>query len=81
MNDTGNSSGGALPADRVAARATGVGVGLVVFTVLWLVGDRLTSLLWDPPAGPVVAMAGAVVIGGVIAWLVGDRLVRASSAR
>jgi len=80
VSDTGASTGSAALADRVAARATGVGVGLVVFTVLWLVGNRLTSLLWDPPTGPVVAMAGALVTGGVMGWLVGARLVRSVSA-
>ena len=63
-------------ADRLAARATGVGVGLLAFMIAWLVGARVTELIWGPPSSAVVAMALAVVIGIVVAVVAGRRLVR-----
>ena len=63
-------------ADVVAARATGVGAGLVAFMVLWLVGNRVTGVVWAPPAGPVLAMTVAVLGGIFVGWLMGRRLVR-----
>ena len=63
-------------ADRVAARATGVGVGVLAFMVTWLVGARVTELIWDPPSSAVVAMAMAVAVGIVVAIVAGRRLVR-----
>lgn len=63
-------------ADRIAARATGVGVGLLVFMVLWLVGARVTVQIWGPPSSAVVAMVVAVVSGIVVAVVAGRRLVR-----
>jgi hypothetical protein len=47
----------------VAAQAVGVGIGLLGLMVTWLVGSRLAELVWDAPAGPVVAFAAAVVVG------------------
>jgi hypothetical protein len=61
-------------ADLVAARVTGIGIGLVVFMVTWLVGNRLTGLIWDAPVGPVVAMVTAIAAGTLVAVLAGRRL-------
>jgi hypothetical protein len=58
----------------VAARGIGVGIGLIVLMVVWLVGNRLAALLWDPPVGPTVAFATAIVAGGVTAVLFAHRL-------
>ncbi|MEO6143767.1 MAG: hypothetical protein ABIP19_07300 [Dermatophilaceae bacterium] len=63
-------------ADRIAARATGVGVGLLVFMVLWLVGARVTAQIWGPPSSAVVAMVIAVFVGILVAVFAGNRLVR-----
>lgn len=63
-------------ADRVAARATGVGVGLLAFMISWLVGARVTEQLWGPPSSAVVAMAIAVAVGIVVSVVAGHRLVR-----
>ncbi|HEX6206788.1 MAG TPA: hypothetical protein VF058_00360 [Actinomycetota bacterium] len=63
-------------ADRVAAWATGVGIGLIAFMLTWLIGNRLIGLIWPPPVGPTVALAGAVVTGGAVAVVWGRRLTR-----
>ena len=63
-------------ADRVAARATGVGVGLLAFMIAWLVGARVTEQIWGPPSSAVVAMAIAVSVGIVVSAVAGHRLVR-----
>lgn len=65
-------------ADQVAARATGIGIGLAVLMVTWLVGNRLAGLLWDPPLGPSVAIAAAAAAGGVTAVVAARRLGRTS---
>jgi dipeptide/tripeptide permease len=62
-------------AERVGARATGVGVGLLVFMIVWLVGARVTDLFWGPSSA-VVALALSVVAGIVVAVVAGHRLVR-----
>ena len=62
-------------ADRVAARATGVGVGLLAFMITWLVGARVSEQLWGPPSSAVVAMAIAVAVGFVVSVVAGQRLV------
>lgn len=60
-------------ADRVAARATGVGVGLLAFMVVWLIGARVTVRIWGPPSSAVVALAIAVVVGILAAVISGRR--------
>ena len=60
----------------VAARAVGVGVGLIALMVAWLVGNRLTALVWAPPVGPTVAFVGAIVTGAVTAIVAGARLTK-----
>lgn len=67
---------GEARADRVAARAIGVGIGLLAFMIAWLIGARVTEQLWGPPASAVVAMAIAVIVGIVVATVAGHRLVR-----
>lgn len=67
-------------ADRVAARATGIGVGLLVFMIVWLVGALITERLWSQPAAAVVAMTTALVVGIVVAFVATRRLLRAQLA-
>ena len=67
---------GGARADRIAARTTGVGVGLLVFMIAWLIGARVTEKLWGPPSSAVVAMAIAVSVGIVVSVVAGQRLVR-----
>ncbi|HSJ83191.1 MAG TPA: hypothetical protein VLA91_05170 [Acidimicrobiia bacterium] len=63
----------------IAARVTGIGIGLLVFMVTWLVGARVAEMIWEEPVGPVVAMATALAFGSLAAVLSGRRL--ASSDR
>ena len=63
-------------ADRLAAWATGIGIGLIALMVAWLIGSRLAGLVWDPPLGPVVAFLGAIVVGAATAVISGQRLAR-----
>ncbi len=60
--------------DLVAARMTGVGLGFMALMVSWLIGNRLTALVWGPPVGPIVALLGAIAIGTVTAIVAGRRL-------
>jgi cytochrome bd-type quinol oxidase subunit 2 len=66
----------AAQADRVAAWATGIGLGAMVFMVTWLLGNRVSTKLFSVPTGPVVAMAAAVLGGIVVAVWQGRRLAR-----
>jgi len=63
-------------ADRVAARATGVGVGLLAFMTTWLIGARVTEQVWGPPSSAVVALVLSVVVGILVAIVAGHRLLR-----
>ena len=67
---------GAARADRVAALATGVGVGFLAFMIVWLVGARVTVRIWGPPSSAVIALVSAVVSGIVVAVVADRRLVR-----
>jgi hypothetical protein len=62
-------------ADSVAAWAVGIGVGLISLQITWLIANRLTALLWDPPVGPTVAFTTAVVAGIVVSMIAGRRLI------
>lgn len=63
-------------AESIAAWATGVGVGLIVVMVVWLIGNRVTALFWGPPVGPTVAFVGAIAVGVAFAVVSGARLAR-----
>ena len=64
------------PADRVAAWAVGAGIGLITLMVIWLVGYRVAAVIWEPPIGPSVALAVAI-LGGIAATMrSGARLAR-----
>lgn len=67
-------------ADSVAAGAIGIGVGLIALQLTWLLGNRITSFLWDPPIGPTIAFIVAVLIGIVVSVVAGRRLVRKVSS-
>lgn len=62
------------PAERVAAWATGIGVGLLAFMVTWLAGARITTGIWAQPRAAVIAMSIAVLVGIVCAVVIGRRL-------
>ena len=67
---------GSARADRVAAQATGVGVGLLAFMITWLIGARVTDQIWGPPSSAVVALVTAVFVGIAVSVVAGRRLVR-----
>jgi len=52
-------------ADRIAARATGLGIGLIVFMVVWTLGARIAERLVDAPTSAYIAMAIAIIAGAV----------------
>ena len=60
--------------DGVAAWATGVGIGLLSAMIVWLVGSRVIALVLEPPLGPSLALAGAVVVGAVASAISGRQL-------
>lgn len=49
--------------DRVAAWATGLGIGFAVFIVTWVIMNRLTGLWMPIPQGPITALGCAVIAG------------------
>ena len=63
-------------ADIIAARAIGVGVGLLTLMIAWLVGNRLLGLVLDAPEGPTAAFITALILGVFAALVVGQRCVR-----
>jgi hypothetical protein len=63
-------------ADRVAAQATGVGVGLLAFMITWLIGARVTDQIWGPPSSAVVALVTSVVVGIAVSVVAVRRLIR-----
>lgn len=65
-----------IRANRVAAQATGVGVGLLVFMVVWTFGSQVTTHMWGPPSGALVAMGIALLMGVVATITTWRRLVR-----
>ena len=67
-------------ADSVSAWAIGIGVGLIALQLTWLIGNRLTGLIWGPPVGPTVAFGLAIVVGIVVSVIAGRRLVRIATA-
>jgi hypothetical protein len=67
-------------ADRVAAVATAIGIGLITFMVAWTVGVRITERMWGPPSSALVAMAAAVVVGVTVTLRAARRLVHDESS-
>jgi len=63
-------------ANLVAARATGVGVGLLTFMVAWTFGSQITTRLWGPPWGALTAMGIALLVGIVATITTWRRFVR-----
>jgi hypothetical protein len=61
-------------ADRVAARATGLGIGLITFMVTWTIGARITERIFATPTNAFVAMGIAVVAGALTTLRAGQRL-------
>ena len=61
-------------ADSVSAWAIGIGVGLIALQLTWLIGNRLADLVWDPPIGPTIAFASAIVVGVLVSIVAGRRL-------
>lgn len=64
-------------ADFIAARVTGLGVGLIVFMLTWSIGAGLTEQIFDAPAHAYVAMGVAILAGAITTVHVGRRLGRA----
>jgi apolipoprotein N-acyltransferase len=62
--------------DLVSAYAIGVGAGLVALQITWLVLNRLTSLVWGPPVGPIIAFVSAIIVGIIVSVIAGRRLAR-----
>jgi hypothetical protein len=58
----------------VAARGVGIGIGLIVLMLVWLIGSRLAGLVWDRPVGPTVAFVTAIVVGAGTAVVSARRL-------
>ena len=52
-----------MTADRVAAWATGIGIGFAVFIVTWIIMNRLTGMWMPVPQGPVVTLISAMAAG------------------
>lgn len=65
-----------IRANRIAAQATGVGIGLLVFMVVWTFGSQITTRMWGPPSGALVAMGIALLAGIVMTITTWRRLVR-----
>jgi cytochrome bd-type quinol oxidase subunit 2 len=68
-------------ADRIAAFATGVGVGLITFMLTWTIAARITERMLDTPTSAYVAMVGALCAGAVVTILTGRRLSNTSRAQ
>ena len=63
-------------ADRVAAQATGVGVGLLAFMITWLIGARFTDQIWGPPSSAAIALVTPVFVGIAVSVVAARQLVR-----
>ncbi|MGE0304994.1 MAG: hypothetical protein AB7N61_20550 [Acidimicrobiia bacterium] len=62
-------------ADRIAARATGFGAGLITFMLTWTIGARITEHVFEAPTSAYVAMITAFCAGIAATLSVGHRLV------
>jgi hypothetical protein len=65
-------------ADHVAARAVGVGIGLIVFMLTWTLAARVAETVLDPPLHAYVAMGVAVISGAATTVWASIRLSRVS---
>ena len=63
-------------ADLLAARVTGLGIGLVALMLTWLIGQRVASAIWSAPVGPLVAGAAALIAGAVVTIIAARRLAK-----
>jgi hypothetical protein len=61
-------------ADLMAARATGLGIGLIVFMLTWTIGARITERILDAPTHAYVAMATALLTGAITSVRAAHRL-------
>lgn len=62
-------------ADRIAARVTGLGVGLIAFMLTWIISARITERVLDPPNSAYLAMAMAIAVCVGVTLRVGHRLI------
>ena len=62
-------------ADRIAARATGLGAGLITFMLTWTLGARITERILDTPNSAYAAMIIALVAGVTATLRISHRLV------
>ena len=58
------STTGETRTDVVGARATGIGVGLIVFMLTWSIGARITERILDAPAHAYLAMGVLQEVSG-----------------
>jgi hypothetical protein len=63
-------------ADHIAAWTTGIGIGVAVFMLTWIVANRIMGMVMSVPAGPLVAMATAIFTGTAVGIRQGWRLSR-----
>lgn len=62
-------------ADRIAARVTGFGAGLITFMLTWTLGARITERMLDTPNSAYAAMIVALVAGVTATIRIAHRLV------
>jgi hypothetical protein len=62
-------------ADRIAARATAFGCGLMAFMITWLVAARISERMMVPPDSAYLAMGVALIAGAAVTKLLTRRLV------
>jgi hypothetical protein len=65
-------------ADHIAARAVGVGIGLIVFMLIWTLAARVAETVLGPPLHAYVAMGVAVISGAASSVWAGIRMSRVS---
>jgi hypothetical protein len=63
-------------ADHLAARAVGVGIGLIVFMLTWTLAARVAETVLGPPLHAYVAMGVAVISGAASSVWASIRLSR-----
>jgi len=63
-------------ADRISARVTGIGVGLITLMVIWLISARIMERIFTTPTGAYAAMALAVTAGVAVSVVMARRFVQ-----